>query len=65
MHCIHDAQECGTTHIKFCTEVEEMGTDIYEMVKTAFQKEAVSYVRVVSGCATLMMGAHSQICGRM
>jgi hypothetical protein len=54
MHCIHDVQECGTTHIKFCTKVEEMRADIYEMVKTSFQKEAVS-VRAVSGCATLMM----------
>lgn len=64
MHCIHNVQECGTIHIKLCTKVEEMGADIYEMVKTAFQKEAVSYVRVVSSCAKLMMGAHSQICGR-
>jgi hypothetical protein len=64
MHCIHDVQECGTTHTKFCTKVEEIVADIYEMVKTAFQKEAVSYVKVVSGCAKLMMGTHSQICGR-
>jgi len=27
MHCIHDVQECGTTHIKFCTKVEEMVAD--------------------------------------
>jgi hypothetical protein len=64
MHCIHDVQERGTTHIKFCTKVGEMGADIYEMVKTAFQKEAVSYMLVVSGCAMLMLGAHSQTCGR-
>jgi len=38
MHCIHDAQECGTTHITFCTKVEEVAADIYEMVKTAFQR---------------------------
>jgi glucokinase len=55
MHCIHDVQECEITHIKFCTKAEEMGADIYEMVKTTFQKEAVSYERVVSGCAMLMM----------
>jgi len=64
MHCIQDVQEYGTTHNKFCTEVEEMGADIYEMVKTAFHKEAMSYVRVVSGCGMLMMSTRSWICGR-
>ena len=64
MHCIHDVLECGTTYIKFHTKLEEMGTDIYEMAKTAFQKEAVSFVQVLGGSATLMMGTHSWICGR-
>jgi hypothetical protein len=46
------------THIKFCTKVEQMGADIYKMVKTAFKKEAVR-----CGCS-MMMGTHSRICGR-
>jgi hypothetical protein len=59
MHCIQDVQEYGTTHIKFCTKVEQMGAYIYEMVKTAFKKEAVR-----CDCGMLMMGTHSRICGR-
>ena len=34
------------------------------MVKTAFQEEAVSCMRVLSGSAALELGTHPYICGR-
>jgi hypothetical protein len=50
-------------YVKFLCETWEKRYE-YEMVKTTFQEEAVSYMQVLLVSAALELGTHPQICGR-
>jgi hypothetical protein len=47
--------------IRFCAEFEKTEAESYEMVKTAFQGEAISYTQVFEWFHHLKMGAHPDL----